>query len=942
MTRNIKIIFLFAILSLSFVFALSFAFSGSIENVLHLNIQVMNSTGVATGTFNFTFNISTSSDCANVIYTNFTSLTTDSRGIISYYLEDVNLNFSDQYWLCYYRNGTLINASKIARSPYSFTTKNISAEGIKNDSNLDLTGKNITARYGLFSWLNVTGISYLGNLIINADNITFNNAISKSGNISFWNATGSELMRVTNNGNVGIGMTNPGSILEVNKTNNGITDVRINNPSTGASAFKSLEFYQGTTRQSYIAQIGSGNTAATGGASGTQIVNIVNGNITFIGGTGTTEIMRLTPSGYVGIGTTTPGQKLDVVGIIRSQGSYLQHMGSNVAGGVIWTSNLADTEYEPFSIAAETQTFKTGIAGNVIAMFINSSGNVGIGTTSPIGKLDVTGTTASYPGRVMLDDNGNYVPQIKLFKWTGSGTNYYQNTIANSADAAGALSFQTGGATGAAIGSDTQSTKMIILQGGNVGIGTTNPVQLLDIVGSTSAILQLNDSNGRAFWIGSGALVNNVLTIGDATAGNLGRLSIDSNGNVGINTTSPGEKLVVYGTNVQPVIGNRMVHTNIYGSYPYQGWTSLDINSGGSNNAGLNLITNGGNMAVSFVNMGAGTEGTNDLRLAMISVLSTGTSGFMGFYVMNAGTLNQVMTLNNTGNVGIGTASPTSKLEVLSTTVDNGIYGSAIISDPGVSHTAIGVEGIGQSKDDENVEAGIGVWGSGDHIGVNAYGWDYGIYAYSYGKDTFHWPASAAVYAFGTGGAFDFYAANATGKSYFAGKVGIGTTTPSTALQVIGIVNITGQLWINGINNTAPDYVFESWLNDKKEVDLMETGLNETGKEILEEFNQSFDNETYQNISENKSNEVPDVYIFKNLSEVKEYVMNNSHLPNMPSAEEIKKKGINVLEDRNKLLEKIEEIFIYLFGIDERVTKLENENKEMKESLCKLGEKQWC
>ena len=63
--------------------------------------------------------------------------------------------------------------------------------------------------------LNVTGTSYLGNLILNADNITTNNVISKSGNITFWNLSNSEVMRITGGGRVGIGTTSPRINLEL-------------------------------------------------------------------------------------------------------------------------------------------------------------------------------------------------------------------------------------------------------------------------------------------------------------------------------------------------------------------------------------------------------------------------------------------------------------------------------------------------------------------------------------------------------------------------------------------------------------------------------------------------------------------------------------------------------------------------------------------------------
>ena len=98
--------------------------SAAISDDWHLNIQVRDSSGnIVTGTFDFEFNITTASDCSNVVYNNRTRQTTDTRGIVSYYLEDVNLNYTDQYYLCYYRDDVLKSSSQIARVPYAFNSK---------------------------------------------------------------------------------------------------------------------------------------------------------------------------------------------------------------------------------------------------------------------------------------------------------------------------------------------------------------------------------------------------------------------------------------------------------------------------------------------------------------------------------------------------------------------------------------------------------------------------------------------------------------------------------------------------------------------------------------------------------------------------------------------------------------------------------------------------
>lgn len=104
-------------------FSIACVFASPISNDLHINLQVLNSTGdPMPGTYTFTFNISSSSDCnvSNVVYSNASIITTDSRGIVSTYLSNLNFEFNQQYWLCYYRDGVLIETYKFSRAPYTF------------------------------------------------------------------------------------------------------------------------------------------------------------------------------------------------------------------------------------------------------------------------------------------------------------------------------------------------------------------------------------------------------------------------------------------------------------------------------------------------------------------------------------------------------------------------------------------------------------------------------------------------------------------------------------------------------------------------------------------------------------------------------------------------------------------------------------------------------
>jgi hypothetical protein len=111
-----------------------------------------------------------------------------------------------------------------------------------------------------------------------------------------------------------------------------------------------------------------------------------------------------------------------------------------------------------------------------------------------------------------------------------------------------------------------------------------------------------------------------------------------------------------------------------------------------------------------------------------------------------------------------------------------------------------------------------------------------------------------------------------------AGNVGIGTTSPDQKLTVNGIVKAEE---VQVVVDVPADYVF-----------------------------------------------LPD-YSLMPLDEVENYIQQNKHLPNVPSAEELKEKGWRLGEMNNKLLEKVEELTLYLI-------ELKKENEELKTRIEKL------
>ncbi len=95
------------------------------------------------------------------------------------------------------------------------------------------------------------------------------------------------------------------------------------------------------------------------------------------------------------------------------------------------------------------------------------------------------------------------------------------------------------------------------------------------------------------------------------------------------------------------------------------------------------------------------------------------------------------------------------------------------------------------------------------------------------------------------------------------GNVGIGTTAPEERLHVVGNIRLTGDITSSALDHEVPDYVFE-----------------------------------------------PD-YALMQFDELENFIAREKHLPNLPSAAEIRDKGLNLSEFQMKLLEKIEELTLY-------------------------------
>ena len=179
--------------------------------------------------------------------------------------------------------------------------------------------------------------------------------------------TGTERMRVASNGNVGIGTTSPAHKLTVNASND-TTAVGIDFPS--AHFDFSANSTSGYTSNFRLNDVGMD----IGHDSTSRSLNLQTGNL---------DRVTILGNGKVGIGATSPQEKLDVGGSI-----YLSNLLDN---DIIWKNGTLGTGPSIGTNLSAALIFKNS-SNNAVMTIVNSTGNVGIGTTSPGYKLDVSGT----------------------------------------------------------------------------------------------------------------------------------------------------------------------------------------------------------------------------------------------------------------------------------------------------------------------------------------------------------------------------------------------------------------------------------------------------------------------------------------------------------------------------------------------------------------------
>jgi hypothetical protein len=188
---------------------------------------------------------------------------------------------------------------------------------------------------------------------------------------------------------------------------------------------------------------------------------------------GATTAMTLTTGGNVGIGTTTPAYPVDIVSNSGSAvGISLRGQASNIGIASFW-SNDGVTRYsqirsasDEFRVQAISAIPITLYTNNTERMRIDSSGNVGIGTSSPAGKLDVGSTSASFTD-VVIRSSTTGISELRFADTTiNIGYIGFEHT-------SNLMKFGVNG-----------GDRLVIDSSGNVGIGTNSPTTKLQVTGT--------------------------------------------------------------------------------------------------------------------------------------------------------------------------------------------------------------------------------------------------------------------------------------------------------------------------------------------------------------------------------------------------------------------------------------------------------------------------
>ncbi|MEQ1552910.1 MAG: tail fiber domain-containing protein [Ferruginibacter sp.] len=556
-------------------------------------------------------------------------------------------------------SGTLLTTTTVTFQPawnfQSFTLSNFVNVIAGNKYTISFTAPGFNSTWKQFSTTN----PYAGGI----------SDIGASADYKFKTYVASPIMLntlVVTSGNVGIGTTNPTSKLDI------AGKIKITDGSQGAGKVLTSDtngLASWVVNTKIEAGTSAGNTTYWNGtawvANSDNIYN--NGSNVGIGTTNPTKKLSVNGSVHItdslGIGTTTPVGELHVKSFSVSSIDQQQ------------TNSNASI---PF--ASQWQSFTAGVTGllNKVDLSVWSS----LGVTLP-------GTVKIYAGEgvsgtLLCTTNVGYEPVINTYKSFTlsnpvniiSGNQYtieFSSTSTNGlwVDFNSSNNPYAGGRAKTSPNDDflfktyvTPNIDALVVLNGKIGIGTSNPSTKLDITGNVKITdgsqgvgkVLTSDANGLASWATPGASSGWGLTGNSGTSAtthflgttdnrslrlrtnNTEKMIVDSLGNVGIGMINPAIKLDL---DTNQIIGTSKTFV-----------TQHDITNRGTK--------------VSFGYSIPGNEFLGMKAIVKAGTFFCGNSGDIGFYTWecNTSSSREVMRINGSGNVGIGTLAPTAKFSV--------------------------------------------------------------------------------------------------------------------------------------------------------------------------------------------------------------------------------------------------------------------------------------
>ena len=659
-------------------------------------------------------------------------------------------------------------------------------------------------------------------------------------------------------GNVGIGTASPLYRLDIQGGNAMMNDndIYLHDPAHGIG-------YYGPAKQFAATSIDGPVTYGWGGgALGTK--------------NGADKIaLYWNAAGNVGIGTATPGTKLHVSGNSTLQGEVGINSGP-LAGRILYLGNntvlnepqmrldygSGSSAIEILGNAASEQRIWFGTGGSPTMgsilydnsnnslrfgtnntanrMVIDNAGNVGIGTTAPLIKLDVlgganiwAGTRYAVPNNYMADGSLTLGNRDANFGggaagWTTNSAGLLMECMDNTEIAVhdngarvASIAYYEGASNRINIGRDMGwGTISTISLNGNVGIGIT-PVAKLDILNANNndAFSSVTSGFGRAgnFYINNGGNGSDALYVRTTGSGN-GLYSEYVGGGAGnavygwtnstggragyfqiqqaassadalyATTDGTGKVLNVSNTYAAATVGNR------YGVYS----TSTGLN-GGTNIGGYFSAQNGvANYAAIFDqgNVGIGLNAP----VAKLHVKSTGNGALYGFGVQNSDN-NYTLVVRDDKRVGVNETLPAASLDVKGEGNTSATYGFGVKNSDGLytllvrDDNKVGVGTVPSAKlhvfeNAATAATQVDQSGTGNALTVNqtngAAGTHYGVYSTTTGSGA------------GTTNVAGYFTASSGTNNYAAifdqGNVGIGTAAPIKDLSFGG--NAARTIWM--------------------------------------------------------------------------------------------------------------------------------------------------